>query len=76
MNMKKNILITFLFKEGAGPVFTLEMARGFAQNGCNVYVIISSKIANNYFCTIEAVVKYIAKVIGRKKQFFYPLVTI
>jgi len=46
MNMKKNILITFLFKEGAGPVFTLEMARGFAQNGCDVYVIISSKIAN------------------------------
>ena len=37
---------------------------------------VSSKIANNYFCTIEAVVKYIAKVIGRKKQFFYALVTI
>lgn len=42
----KNILITFLFKEGAGPVFTLEMAKGFAANGCNVYVILSSKISN------------------------------
>ena len=28
--MQKKILITFLFKEGAGPVFTLEMARGLA----------------------------------------------
>ena len=42
----KNILITFLFKEGAGPVFTLEMARGLALNGCNIYVILSHKISN------------------------------
>lgn len=42
----KNILITFLFKEGAGPVFTFEMAKGLAANGCNVYVILSSKISN------------------------------
>lgn len=42
----KNILITFLFKEGAGPVFTLEMAKGLAANGCNVYVILSNKISN------------------------------
>lgn len=44
--MRKKILITFLFKEGAGPVFTLEMARGLAQNGCEVYVLLSSKISN------------------------------
>lgn len=42
----QNVLITFLFKEGAGPVFTLEMARGLALNGCNVTAILSSKIAN------------------------------
>lgn len=42
----KNILITFLFKEGAGPVFTLEMAKGLAYNGYNVYAIVSSKISN------------------------------
>lgn len=44
--MFKNILITFLFKEGAGPVFTFEMAKGLAANGCNVYVILSNKISN------------------------------
>lgn len=42
----KNILIFFLYKEGAGPVFTLEMARGLAQNGCNIYAILSNKISN------------------------------
>lgn len=42
----KNILITFLFKEGAGPVFTLEMAKGLAANGYNVYAIVSNKISN------------------------------
>lgn len=41
-----NILINFLYKEGAGPVFSLEMARGFAKNGCNVYAVVSSKISN------------------------------
>ena len=44
--MQKKILITFLFKEGAGPVFTLEMARGLAQNGCEVHALLSSKISN------------------------------
>lgn len=43
---QKNILITFLFKEGAGPVFTFEMAKGLASNGCNVYVVLSNKISN------------------------------
>lgn len=44
--MQKKILITFLFKEGAGPVFTLEMARGLAQNGCEIHALLSSKISN------------------------------
>lgn len=44
--MRKKILITFLFKEGAGPVFTLEMARGLAQNGCEIHALLSSKISN------------------------------
>lgn len=44
--MQKKILITFLFKEGAGPVFTLEMARGLAQNNCEVHALLSSKISN------------------------------
>ena len=42
----KNVLIFFLYKEGAGPIFTLEMAKGLAANGCNVYVILSNKISN------------------------------
>lgn len=41
-----NILINFLFKEASGPVFSLEMARGLAMNGCNVYAVLSSKISN------------------------------
>ena len=44
--MKRNILITFLYKEGAGPIFTIEMAKGLAMNGCNIYVVVSSKISN------------------------------
>ena len=44
--MQKKILITFLYKEGAGPVFTLEMARGLAQNGCEIHALLSSNIAN------------------------------
>lgn len=46
MNYNRNILLTFLFKEGAGPVFTLEMAKGLAANGCNVYAVLSNKISN------------------------------
>ena len=42
----KNILITFLYKEGAGPIFTFEMAKGLAINECNVYAVVSSKISN------------------------------
>lgn len=41
-----NILINFLFKEASGPVFSLEMARGLALNGCDVYAVLSSKISN------------------------------
>lgn len=44
--MQKKFLITFLFKEGAGPIFTLEMAKGLASNGCQVYAVVSSKISN------------------------------
>lgn len=44
--MQKKILITFLFKEGAGPIFTLEMARGLAKNNCEVHALLSSEIAN------------------------------
>lgn len=46
MHAKKNILLIFLYKEGAGPVFTFEMAKGYAENGCNVYVLLSNKISN------------------------------
>ena len=41
--MQKKILITFLFKEGAGPVFTLEMSRGLAQTGCETHALLSSE---------------------------------
>lgn len=40
------ILLNYLYKEASGPVFTLEMARGFAENECEVYAVLSSKIAN------------------------------
>lgn len=57
--MNKKILITFLFKEGAGPVFTLEMARGFAKNGCEVYAVVSSKIANRAEWEHDTLLKYV-----------------
>ena len=52
--MQKKILITFLFKEGAGPVFTLEMARGLAQT------VVKS---THYF-----LLKFLTKRIGRMKK--------
>ena len=65
----KNILITFLFKEGAGPVFTLEMARGLALNGCNIYVILSHKISNRIDWETEKLFKEVYFIdTGTRKQ--------
>lgn len=53
----KNIIITFLYKEGAGPVFTLEMAKGLAANGYNVYAVLSNKISNRNVWEKESSIK-------------------
>lgn len=64
----KNVLIFFLYKEGAGPIFTLEMAKGLAANGCNVYVILSNKISNRDTWEKEKCFKYIQFIeTGNKK---------
>lgn len=52
-----NILINFLYKEASGPVFSLEMARGLAMNGCNVYAVLSSKISNRKDWENEKLIK-------------------
>ena len=65
--MQKKILITFLFKEGAGPVFTLEMARGLAQNGCEVHALLSSKISNKKDWENEKAFKSITFIDNVKK---------
>lgn len=55
--MQKKILITFLFKEGAGPIFTLEMARGLVKNNCEVHALLPSKISNRRDWEDETVFK-------------------
>ncbi len=71
--MQKKILITFLFKEGAGPVFTLEMSRGLAQNGCEIHALLSSKISNrkdweNEKYTRYFLLKYPTERIGKMRN--------
>ncbi|MDF2943018.1 MAG: hypothetical protein K0S01_1876 [Herbinix sp.] len=44
--MYKNLLLVCLRKAGAAPTFSIGMAEGFAHNGFNVYVILSSAITN------------------------------
>lgn len=41
-----NILINYVGRNGAGPQYAFEMAKGFLENGAKVYVIISSGITN------------------------------
>ena len=43
---KRNILVEFLGKNGAGTVFTLEIAKALENNGMNVWVILSDEILN------------------------------
>jgi glycosyltransferase involved in cell wall biosynthesis len=42
----KNVLIVCLRKDGAAPTFSIGLAEGFAQNGYNVYTVLSSVISN------------------------------
>lgn len=41
-----NILVNYLGENGAGPVFSLELAKGLAQNGHDVYGLVSSRSLN------------------------------
>jgi len=41
-----NILINYLGENGSGPVFSLEMAEGIAQNGHKVYAVVSDRLLN------------------------------
>ena len=45
-----NILINYVGRNGAGPQYAFEMAKGFLENGAKVYVIISSGITNLSQC--------------------------
>ena len=42
----KNVLVVCLTKGGAAPTFSIGIAEGFAQNGYNVYTVLSSAISN------------------------------
>lgn len=42
----KKILINFLGRNSSGPVFSFEIAKAFAHNGYEVYVILSEYITN------------------------------
>lgn len=41
-----NILMNYLGENGSGPVFSLEMAEGIAQNGHKVYAVVSDRLLN------------------------------
>lgn len=40
------VLLNYLGENGSGPVFSLEMSRGIAQNGHEVYAVVSSRNLN------------------------------
>jgi hypothetical protein len=44
--MNKKILVNFIGKRGAGPIYALEMTKGLLKNGAIVYAIISKEIEN------------------------------
>lgn len=70
-----NILINYLGENGSGPVFTLEMAQGIAQNGHKVYAVVSDRLLNlsdwkkaDFFEKLVVVPTY-----ASKKDFFLHL---
>lgn len=42
----KKVLIDYLGRNNAGPVFTIEIARSMAKNGYEVFVLISKQTVN------------------------------
>lgn len=44
--MTKKILVNYIGKSGGGPAFAFEFAKGLADNGCDVYVIMSMYVDN------------------------------
>ncbi len=46
MKRQKTIVVNYLGRKGAGPVFSYEMTKGLKNNGCKVYAIISKYSEN------------------------------
>ena len=46
MKRQKTIVVNYLGRKGAGPVFSYEMTKGLKNNGCKVYAIISEYSEN------------------------------
>lgn len=46
--MTKKILVNYIGKSGGGPVFALEFAKGLAENGCEVYAVVSEFVENRH----------------------------
>ena len=42
----KTILVNYLGRNGAGPIFAYEMTKGLLEHGCRVYAILSDAISN------------------------------
>lgn len=44
--MVKKVLVNYIGKRGGGPVFAFEFAKGLAQNGLEVYAVVSQFVDN------------------------------
>ena len=65
-----NILINYTGRNGAGPQYAYEMAKGFLENGAKVYAIISSGIVNlSKWKQLHIEKMYVLDTYKSKKQF-------
>lgn len=76
--MGEKILINYIGINGSGPVFSLGMAKGLAENGCEIYAIIPKTIENlddwlnaGFIKDIAIIDLYSSKVDYLKHYFSY-----
>ena len=65
-----SILINFLGRSDGGPLFALEMAKGFLQNGVTVYALLSDQVSNKEEWDAEkGIIKHYIHTYSSKKEF-------
>lgn len=76
--MGEKILINYIGVNGSGPVFSLGMAKGLAENGCDVYAIIPKNIENlddwlnaDFLTDVALIDLYTSKLDYLKHYFSY-----